>query len=113
MFRLIFMTKKFQFRVIIEIDTKDKTSLMIPMYISLEIMKNLMEEKFQNAIRLFYYFPILFYFRTELLDELGSLSFSIFDGASVSEWKGKDLRLADNIPNIDLLVLSIEQVRIY
>ena len=51
-----------------------------------------------------------FFFRTELLDELGSLSFSIFDGASVSEWKGKDLRLADNIPNIDLLVLSIEQV---
>ena len=49
-------------------------------------------------------------YRTELVDELGSLSFSIFDGASVSEWKGKDLKLADNIPNIDLLVLGIEQV---
>jgi len=47
--------------------------------------------------------------RTELVDELGSLSFSIFDGASVAEWRGKDLRLADNIPNIDLLVLGIEK----
>ena len=46
------------------------------------------------------------------MDELGSLSFSIFDGASVAEWRGKDLRLADNIPNIDLLVLGIEKVTI-
>ena len=47
---------------------------------------------------------------TELVDELGSLAFSIFDGASVSEWRGKDLKLANRIPNIDLLVLGIEQV---
>lgn len=44
------------------------------------------------------------------MDELGSLAFSIFDGASVSEWRGKDLKLANRIPNIDLLVLGIEQV---
>ena len=44
------------------------------------------------------------------MEELGDLSFSMFDGDSVSKWKGKDLKLADNIPNIDLLVIGIEQV---
>jgi hypothetical protein len=51
-------------------------------------------------------------FRTELVGDLGyQLTFSIFDEASVSEWKGRDLRLANELPNMDLIVLPVRQVR--
>ena len=56
------------------------------------------------------HFTFFSFCRTEIVEELGDLSFSMFDGDSVSKWKGKDLKLADNIPNIDLLVIGIEQV---
>ena len=44
-----------------------------------------------------------------MVDQIGSMAFSIFDGASVSG--GRGLKLANRIPNIDLLVIGIEQVR--
>eukprot|EP00095_Tigriopus_kingsejongensis_P001752 snap_masked-scaffold183_size276960-processed-gene-0.6 protein:Tk01752 transcript:snap_masked-scaffold183_size276960-processed-gene-0.6-mRNA-1 annotation:"---NA---" len=48
--------------------------------------------------------------RTELIKDLGfQLSFGIFDEASVSQWKGCDLRLANEIPNMDLIVLPVRQ----
>ena len=40
------------------------------------------------------------------------MSFSVFDEASVTEWKGQDLKLADQIPNIDILVIAVKRVRI-
>ena len=50
--------------------------------------------------------------RTELVGDLGyQLTFSYFDEASVSEWKGCDLRLACDLPNIDLIVLPVRKVR--
>ena len=46
------------------------------------------------------------------MGDLGyQLTFSYFDEASVSEWKGCDLRLAHDLPNIDLVVLPIRKVR--
>ena len=49
--------------------------------------------------------------RTELVGDLGyQLTFTYFDEASVSEWKGCDLRLAHDLPNIDLVVLPIRKV---
>ena len=50
--------------------------------------------------------------RTELVGDLGyQLTFSYFDEASVSEWRGCDLRLACDLPNIDLIVLPVRKVR--
>ena len=46
-----------------------------------------------------------------MVGDLGyQLTFSYFDEASVSEWKGCDLRLAHDLPNIDLVVLPIRKV---
>ena len=48
-----------------------------------------------------------------MVGDLGyQLTFSYFDEASVSEWKGCDLRLAHDLPNIDLVVLPIRKVRV-
>ena len=59
--------------------------------------------------RCFYPLPL----RTELVGDLGyQLTFSYFDEASVSEWRGCDLRLACDLPNIDLIVLPVRKVRI-
>ncbi len=49
--------------------------------------------------------------RIEMIKDLGyQMSFSVFDEASVSEWKGVDLRLANEIPNMDLVVLAVKRV---
>ena len=46
-----------------------------------------------------------------MVGDLGyQLTFSYFDEASVSEWKGCDLRLAYDLPNVDLVVLPIRKV---
>ena len=34
----------------------------------------------------------------------------MFDEASVTEWKGRDLRLANQIPDIDVLVIAVQKV---
>jgi hypothetical protein len=34
----------------------------------------------------------------------------MFDEASVADWRGRDLRQANRIPNIDLLLLAVRQV---
>ena len=39
-------------------------------------------------------------------------SFNIFDEASVSEWRGRDLKLVNQIPNIDLLVIAVKKVQL-
>ena len=47
-----------------------------------------------------------------MVGDLGyQLTFSYFDEASVSEWRGLDLRLASDLPNIDLVVLPVRKVR--
>ena len=47
-----------------------------------------------------------------MVGDLGyQLTFSYFDEASVSEWRGCDLRLACDLPNIDLIVLPVRKVR--
>jgi hypothetical protein len=38
------------------------------------------------------------------------LSFNVFDEASVTEWKGRDLKLADQIPDIDLIIIAVQKV---
>ena len=49
--------------------------------------------------------------RIEFVKDLGYLlSFSVFDEASVTEWKGRDLKLANQIPNIDILVIAVKRV---
>ena len=48
--------------------------------------------------------------RTELAAGY-QLSFSVYDEATVADWRGLNLRLANNIPNIDVLVLGIKQVK--
>ena len=49
--------------------------------------------------------------RTELVQDLGyQLTFSVFDEASVAEWRGRDLRLANEIPKIDLIVVFVRKV---
>ena len=46
------------------------------------------------------------------MGDLGyQLTFSYFDEASVSEWRGCDLRLACDLPNIDLIVLPVRKAR--
>lgn len=37
--------------------------------------------------------------------------FTFFDEANVADWKGRDLRQANSIPNIDLLLLTIRKVK--
>ena len=47
-----------------------------------------------------------------MLSDLGyQMTFSVFDEGEVSEWKGEDLRLANEIPNMDLVVLAIRKVK--
>ena len=56
-----------------------------------------------------------FVYRTELITDLGyQLSFSVFDEASATdEWtSGHDLRLAEEMPNVDVVILAVRQVRI-
>ncbi len=49
--------------------------------------------------------------RIEMVKDLGyQMSFSVFDEASVAEWKGVDLRLANEIPNMDVIVLAVKRV---
>ena len=38
------------------------------------------------------------------------MAFHLFDEASVADWKGKDLKQANNIPNIDILLLAVRKV---
>ncbi len=46
-----------------------------------------------------------------MVKDLGyQMSFSVFDEASVAEWKGVDLRLANEIPNMDVIVLAVKRV---
>ncbi len=46
-----------------------------------------------------------------MVKDLGyQMSFNVFDEASVKEWKGEDLRLAKEIPNMDLIVLTLRKV---
>ena len=48
--------------------------------------------------------------RVEIIKDLGyQISFSVFDEASVAEWKGSDLRLAKEIPNMDVMVLAVRK----
>ena len=56
---------------------------------------------------------IIIFCRSELVNDLGyEVSFSMFDEASVADWRGRDLRQATSIPNIDLLLLSVRRVSI-
>ena len=41
-----------------------------------------------------------------------NISFTVFDEASVAEWKGQNLKVARKIPNIDVLVLVVERGRV-
>ncbi|XP_059089126.1 uncharacterized protein LOC131885191 [Tigriopus californicus] len=48
--------------------------------------------------------------RIELIKDLGfQVSFAVFDEASVSQWKGRDLQEAFDIPNMDLFLLAVRQ----
>lgn len=38
------------------------------------------------------------------------MAFNLFDEATVADWKGKDLKQANNIPNIDILLLAVRKV---
>jgi hypothetical protein len=38
------------------------------------------------------------------------LSFNVFDEASVTEWKGRDLKPANQIPNIDIIIIAVKKV---
>ena len=50
-------------------------------------------------------------FRTELIKDLEcQVAFNLFDEATVADWKGKDLKQANNIPNIDVLLLAVRKV---
>lgn len=49
-------------------------------------------------------------FSTEALRDIGySLTFSVFDEDSVSQWDGRDLREAKDLPNVDLVVVAVKQ----
>ena len=59
-----------------------------------------------------YHFFLIFFFRTELIRDLDcQVIFTFFDEANVADWKGRDLRQANSIPNIDLLLLTIRKVK--
>jgi hypothetical protein len=40
------------------------------------------------------------------------LSFNVFDEASVTDWKGRNLKVANQIPDIDILIIAVQKVRI-
>ena len=50
-------------------------------------------------------------FRTEDIKDLGyKVKFNLLDEATLADWKGKDLRQAKSIPNIDILILAVRKV---
>ena len=50
-------------------------------------------------------------FRTEDIEDLGyKVKFNLLDEATLADWKGKDLRQAKSIPNIDILILAVRKV---
>ena len=58
---------------------------------------------------LIYFFPLIF--RTEDIKDLGyKVKFNLLDEATLADWKGKDLRQAKSIPNIDILILAVRKV---
>ena len=52
------------------------------------------------------------FYRTMLLKDLDfEVAFKYIDEATVADWKGKDLKQAKHIPNIDILLLAVRKVR--
>jgi len=48
--------------------------------------------------------------RTEDIKDLGyKVKFNLLDEATLADWKGKDLRQAKSIPNIDILILAVRK----
>ena len=41
------------------------------------------------------------------------VAFKYIDEATVADWKGKDLKQAKHIPNIDILLLAVRKVTIF
>ena len=54
---------------------------------------------------------LVLYCRTELIKDLEcQVSYNLFDEATIADWKGRDLRQTNSIPNIDILLLAIRKV---